>query len=311
MVELLLGLDGHRRVNVHARDEAAFRAACHGGHIEVVNLLLALDGDRRVDALAGTCDTIDFDDDIRSGMASACRQGHVTVVRLLLSLDATRRVAGEDINICFREACLHGKVCIPRLLLSLAGDRAVGAAAVGRGFIIACGARLKAGGPAADVSPACAASGCGNLTAESDPSRRHATLHDLGGHEHEDDEDDLALVQLLLALEGEYGDKVTKAVNSGCNSACTGGRLDVVELLLGLGGPRLVSPFFGTHSSILTSACHWGNIDLVEALLALDGDRRIHTREHVGAAFVQACTYGTIDMVKLLLTNRTVDMDRY
>ncbi len=83
-MRLLTGLDDGRRVNVHAREELAFRQACQNGHVDTVRFLLSLDGDRCIDVhINGEQPFVD-----------ACLYGQPAVLLELLSLRGARRING-------------------------------------------------------------------------------------------------------------------------------------------------------------------------------------------------------------------------
>ena len=84
-MRLLLSLDGDRRIGVHARQAAGFRAACRGDHEGVVRLQLSLDGDRRIDVHAGA----------EGAFRCAGRGGHEGILQPLLSLPPERGFAWD------------------------------------------------------------------------------------------------------------------------------------------------------------------------------------------------------------------------
>ena len=116
VVRELLGLDGDRRIDVHAEQEAGFRWACQHGHLGVVRELLGLDGDRRIDVHTRE----------EAGFRAACRRGRLGVVRELLGLDGDRRIdVHAEQEAGFRWACQHGHLGVVRELLGLDGDRRI------------------------------------------------------------------------------------------------------------------------------------------------------------------------------------------
>lgn len=119
MARLLLSLSGSHRVDTAramAADMNPFQLACANGHVKMVQLLLALEGERRVNVHAGN----------ERALGLACWGGHTEVVRLLLRLEGERRVdvhaLGEG---AFQWACERGHTQIVQLLLQLGGDRRV------------------------------------------------------------------------------------------------------------------------------------------------------------------------------------------
>jgi len=116
VVLLLLGLQGDRRVDVHANDDAAFGAACRGGNAQLVQVLLDLEGDRAVGrAVLGTAFT------------HACRKGFTDTMEVLLAVGGDRRVV--PLHSDFLLACVMNSVCYNvrplQLMLALDGDRTV------------------------------------------------------------------------------------------------------------------------------------------------------------------------------------------
>jgi hypothetical protein len=94
---------------------AAFRAACEGGNIDVLRATLSIGGAHAVDV--HSADGVSF--------ATACRRGHSAVVRELLALTGERAMGRNALQWGFQGACDQQFCHIAHELLQVTGDRAI------------------------------------------------------------------------------------------------------------------------------------------------------------------------------------------
>lgn len=103
-------------LNVHERNEQAFRWAASAGHTELLALLLALSGEQEVEVGAEGF----------AALIKAAGAGHLDVVNVLLALEGARAVpAGEHLDEAFQAAVAQGHLPVIRRLLALRGTLAV------------------------------------------------------------------------------------------------------------------------------------------------------------------------------------------
>lgn len=119
VVRLLLERKSNAEMDVHAHRNGAFRGACAGGHVGVVLALLELDRERLIDVHAHA----------DAPLRAAARRGHSAVLRVLIALRRPK---------CARAlllACSHGHGEALDVILKHSDDEWL---PMQEGFVLAC-----------------------------------------------------------------------------------------------------------------------------------------------------------------------------
>ena len=173
-VDLLLKLNGNRKINKTTINEDAFMLACVNNRIEVVKLLLSLKDDKKVDqiyiemAFRKICNLgivgmvrlfLELKDDQQISkdiinqrcddsnsvnvkvnvIIDACENGHIEIVKMLIELDGERQIKDNYIiDNVFVKACEKGHIEIVKMLLDLEENRKIQYNTIERAFYLSC-----------------------------------------------------------------------------------------------------------------------------------------------------------------------------